>query len=419
MTHSPMQKLAHALRQNGLIRFIEHFAEQFPDNHLKDLAVDMLGPDRRMAVAGHEVINFGSDSFLGLDQDPRVIEAVKHGVEKWGTHNGASRAFASVQANVEAEQKLAAWLGTEAALIYPSVTLANMGAIPGLVGRQDLLVVDEYAHNSIQEGAKIAKANGVRLATFSHCDPEHLTRVLKESAPYRCAVVCIDGVYSMSGALPPLAELDAVARAHDAVLYVDDAHATAVLGRQGRGTVLDALGNYDNTLVIGSLSKGFSCMGGFIGCTMEFQRLLKIRSNTFIFGGPVAPAYLEAVCVVCDILSSGEYELLQARLRSNCRTLVEGLKNLGLAVLGGETPIVSVLVGDEADTLSAGSFLFERGYYVQSVTFPAVPYHAGVLRIQVNANHLRESIRGLIDAIAALKTRIALPGPEQLQKQAA
>jgi 7-keto-8-aminopelargonate synthetase-like enzyme len=348
-----------------------------------------------------------------------VQAAIIRGTRKWGTHNGASRAFSSVRANIEAEEKIAAWLGTQAALIYPSVTLANMGAIPGLVGRQDLLIVDEHAHNSIQEGAKIAKANNVRVVHFSHCDPTDLERVLTASQPYRIALVAIDGVYSMSGALPPLAALDAVCQLHDAVLYVDDAHATAVMGRQGRGTVLDAIGTYENTFVVGSLSKGFSCAGAFIGCTKEFQMLLKMRSNTYIFGGPVVPPYLEGICTVCDILMSSEYERLIARLRSNCRQLTQGAARLGLAVLGGETPIVSVLVGDEGDTLNAGMFLFEHGYYVQSVTFPAVPYHGGVLRVQVNANHLPESIDDLLEALAALKRVIPLPGPEELIRQVA
>jgi 7-keto-8-aminopelargonate synthetase-like enzyme len=419
MDSSPMQQLAAGLRQNGLIRFMEHFAELFPTSHLKDLVVERVGPGRTVEVCGRTVVNFGSDSFLGLDQDPRVREAVRRGVEKWGAHNGASRAFASVRANTDAEDKLAAWLGTEATLIYPSVTLANLGAIPGLVGRRDLLVVDEQAHNSIQEGAKIAKANGVRVATFGHCDPAALARVLDEADPYRVAVVALDGVYSMSGALPPLAELNAVARARRAVLYVDDAHGTGVIGSRGRGTVLDALGSYDNTLVIGSLSKGFSCAGGFIGCTEEMKLLLKMRSNTYIFGGPVVPPYLEAVCVVCDILMSPEYDELAGRLHSSLRRLTRGLAGMGLVVMGGETPIVSVLVGDEEDTLNAGNFLFEHGYYVQSVTFPAVPYHAGVLRIQVNANHTPESVDGLLDAMGELRRAIPLPGPEAAPRLAA
>ncbi len=419
MIVSPMQHLANALRQNGLIRFIEHFAELFPTTHMKDMVVERMDPHRVIEVGGKKVVNFGSDSFLGLDQDPRVLDALHRGIRRWGSHNGASRAFSSVQANIDAEDKLAEWLGTEATLIYPSVTLANMGAIPGLVGRQDVLIVDEQAHNSIQEGAKIAKANGTRLFSFSHCDPEALAKVLDEAGDYRCAVVAIDGVYSMSGELPPLEQLNRVCLQRRAILYVDDAHGTGVMGRQGRGTVLDALGDYDNALVIGSLSKGFSCMGGFIGCTHEMKRLLKMRSNTYIFGGPVAPCYLEAICTVCDILNSAEYELLSARLHRNIRQLSKGLIDRDLVVLGGQTPILSVLVGDEEDTLNGGNYLFEQGFYVQSVTFPAVPYHAGVLRIQVNANHLTESIAGLLDAITKLSKVIRLPGPEMVARRAA
>jgi 7-keto-8-aminopelargonate synthetase-like enzyme len=419
MTNLPMHKLAQALRQNGLVRFMEYYAELFPTSHLKDLVVEEIGPHRLIGVGGQRLVNFGSDSFLGLDQDPRVKDAVIRGIHKWGTHNGASRAFASVRANIEAEEKLAHWLGTESCLIYPSVTLANLGAIPGLVGRQDVLVVDEHAHNSIQEGARIAKANGVRVLSFSHCDPVALDKVLQGAGDYRCAMVAIDGVYSMTGALPPLAALNQVGLRRNAVLYVDDAHGTGIMGKDGRGTVLDALGNYDNTFVIGSLSKGFSCAGGFIGCTAEFQRLLKMRSNTYIFGGPVPPAYLEAICTVCDILASPEYEVLYDRLHSNITRLTGGAQRLGLAVLGGQTPIISILVGDEEATLNAGNFLFKQGYYVQSVTFPAVQYHAGVLRIQVNANHLPESIDGLLAAFAALQRVIPLPGPDDLARYAA
>ena len=409
MPVSPLQNLAQAMHQHGLVRFMRHYAQQFPDSHLKDLVVDYLGPNREMDVNGRRVINFGSDSFLGLDQDPRVHAAIECGMKRWGAHNGASRAFASVRANEEAEEKLASWLGTEAALIYPSVTLANHGAIPGLVSKRDLLVVDEHAHNSIQEGAKIAQANGVRVAMFSHCNPAHLEQVLADAGPYRVAVVAIDGVYSMTGALPPLAQLNEVCLRRNAVLYVDDAHATAVLGKKGRGTVLDALGNYDNALVVGSLSKGFSCFGGFIGCTKEFKFLLKIRSNTFIFGGPVPPPYLDAICVVCDILQSGEYDEIHGRLERNRLHLTQGAIDLGLVVLGGRTPIVSILTGDEEVTLEAGRFLFDRGFYVQSVTFPAVPYHAGVLRVQVNANHLPGAIDGLLEGLRQLKRQFVLP----------
>src|SRR5262249_25956135 len=141
--------------------------------------------------------------------------------------------------------------------------------------------------------------------------------------------------------------------------------------------------------------------------------------NTYIFGGPVAPPYLEAICTVCDILTSHEYEVLRAKLRDNCRRLTWGAMGMGLTVLGGETRIISILVGDAADTLNAGNFLFERGYYVKSVTFPAVPYHGGVLRVQVNANHLPSSITGLLEVLADLQKEIPLPRADEMQQNAA
>jgi 7-keto-8-aminopelargonate synthetase-like enzyme len=406
---SPMEKLGEALRRNTLVKIVEQFGQEHPDSHLKDLVIDEAGSGREIKVLGRRVVNFGSDSFLGLDRDRRVHEAVRRGLRRWGTHNGSSRAFASVRANIEAEQKLADWLGVESVLIFPSVMLANLGAIPGLVGRQDAIVLDEHAHSSMQEAAKIARSNGTKVATFAHNDRLALEKALDSLQPYRCALVCIDGVYSMSGMVPPMADLNDVARANEAVLYIDDAHGTGVLGEQGRGTVLETLGSYDNTFVVGSLSKAFSCAGGFIGCTEAFHRLLKIRSSPYIFGGPVVPCYLEAIVTVIDILSSVEYDALRARLESHIKRLAAGLSDLGLVIMGGATPIVSILIGDEADTLRAGRFLFDRGYYVQSVLFPAVPYHSGVLRVQCNANHDEASLDGLLAAFADLAEVMELP----------
>ena len=243
-----------------------------------------------------------------------------------------------MQSNIDAEEKLASWLGAESTLIYPSVSLANLGAIPGLVGKQDVVVLDELAHNSMQEGAKLARAGGTRVAVFSHNDLESLEKTLRKLSPYRMALICIDGVYSMSGVIPPMRAYDELARKYNGVLYIDDAHGTGVLGAMGRGTVLETLGSYDNAFVAGSLSKAFSCAGGFIACPAAFKKLLKIRSNTYIFGGPVVPPYLDAVCTVVDILQSDEYPSLRAKLDRHVHTLIEGLTNLDLVVTGGACP---------------------------------------------------------------------------------
>jgi glycine C-acetyltransferase len=261
----------------------------------------------------------------------------------------------------------------------------------------------------------------VRVVSFGHNDPTALERVLIESEPYRTALVAIDGVYSMSGAIANMAGLNEVARRHRAVLYIDDAHATAVMGERGRGTVYDALGGYDNAIVLGCFSKACSVFGAFIACSRELQRLLKMRSSTYIFGGPVPPPYLEATAAVVDVLCSPDYVELRSRLDQNIDHMVAGLRRHRLVLLGGQSPILSVLVGDEEDTFKAGKFLFDRGYYVQSVTFPAVPYHAGVLRVQINSNHTPAAIDGLSAAFGALKKVVRLPttGEQSFQVVAA
>lgn len=406
---APLDQLLSTLAKTGMTRFFRRLFDDYPDLLMKDQTVEEVRPDRTIKLAGRWVTNFGSDSFLGLDQDERVKVAIERGVRQWGTHNGGSRAFSSVEPNIRAERQIAEWLGTEAALIYPSVTLANTGALPGLATRQDVLVADQFAHNSIDEGLKLAKARGVRTAKFTHNDPAALEETLRTLSPYRFAVVAVDGVYSMSGKLPPLAEFRRVAREHNACLYVDDAHATGVLGENGRGTVRESLGDYDNTLTVGSLSKGLSCLGGFVAGTQLAIDVLKLRSNSLIFGGPVPPPYLEAVCAAVDIVASPEYAKLRTSLDANVHRLADGATRLGLAVLGGLVPIVSVLVGEEEATLKAGKFLFDRGYYVQSVVFPAVPHGAGVLRMQVNSCHSPEQIDGLLAALAALKGAMSMP----------
>jgi 7-keto-8-aminopelargonate synthetase-like enzyme len=397
-----LDRIAESLAKEPVVRFFRMVEENDPGLLMKDMTLEEVGPDRWVKLDGRWVVNFGSDSSLGLDQDPRVKDALRRGLDRWGTHNGASRAFSSVAANVEAERKLATWLRCESTLIYPSVTLANLGALPALLSRRDALAVDRHAHRSVQEGMKLVRAGGAKTAVFAHNDPSDLDRVLRELRPYRHAVVAVDGVYSMTGTLPPLRDLRRVAESNDAILYVDDAHGTGVLGRQGRGTVLDALGDYRGTLVVGSLSKALSCFGGFLACPARLKFLLALRSSPIVFGGPVPPPYLDAVCDVVDLLDSPAYFPLRKRLSENMELFLSSVRGHGLEVVGGFGAIASVVVGDEVATLQAGRALFERGYYVQSVVFPAVAMHRGVLRVQINANHLPESVRGLGEALAGV-----------------
>jgi len=405
-TASSLEGVAARLRGHQEIRVVSEFLRRMPDLHLKDLVVDGLDDRRRMRIGGRWLYNFGSDSYLGLDRHPGVQGVLSDAARQWGLHNGASRIFHSVALCEQAERALADWLEVEETLIFPSVTLANTGLLPGLVGRGELLVVDRQAHNSIQESAKIAAGDGARVRQLTPAAPQALLALLgREDA--RGLTLATDGIYSMAGTSPPLAELARVVREHGGVCYIDDAHATAVAGPRGRGMAAAALGSIRDVLVVGSLSKGFSCMGAFVTCTRELKPLLKMKAKTYLFGGPVPPPYLAAICAVCEILQSSEYDALLARLYGNVGRVVDGLDSLGYVTLGGrQSPVVSVVIGDIEQTLWAGKRLFDAGIYVQSVTYPAVPFHHGLLRILVNANHPAESIDAVLNALADLRPRL-------------
>lgn len=403
----PLQQLKERLAEDRITRLALMFLDKYEGVHLKDQRIDWMDAHRRARLNGREVYNFGSDSFLGFDHDPRVQKAIVEATELWGTHNGASRAFSSVALCEEAERRLARWLNVEDTLIFPSVTLANAGLLPALAGKGDLLVVDRQSHDSIQQAALIAAGNGATLRELHPCTGDALRAILSKE-DYEGCVVAVDGVYSMSGGTPPLKQLDQVTRQFGGILYVDDAHGTAMIGPHGRGAADLALGSLDGVLMVGSLSKAFSCLGAFVTCDARLKRLLKIRSSTFIFGGPVPPPYLAGICAVCDVLESPEYEEILSRLRSLIRRLTEGIQRIGLPFSGGHSAIVSVTIGDIDQTLLAGKWMFDRGFYVQSATYPAVPIMSGLLRIQVNANHCIEAVDGLLEALADLKTEFGL-----------
>ncbi len=398
------------LRQDSFIRLMYRMEDRHPGAHLKLLVADELSSRRRMRIGSHELWNFGSDSFLGLDRDRRVQQAIADALPHWGTHNGASRAFCSVALSAEAERRLARWLGVADTLIFPSVSLANVGLLPAVAMPGTLLAVDRVAHESVHAGATLAAAGrDVAVRELHPCTADALARLLQTDAPAAC-VVATDGVYSMSGASPPLADLDRVVRAHRGVLYVDDAHGTGVYGPCGRGAAAAALPSLRGALVVGSLSKAFSCLGAFVTCDPELKLSLQMRARTVIFGGPVPPPYLAGVIAACDIIDSPEGEALRGRLRRQTIRLTDGLRRLGLMVQGGgESPIVAVRVGEIGAALRAGRWLFDRGFYVQSAHYPAVPPRASLLRIQVNANHPDEAIDGLLNAFADLRTAFDLP----------
>ncbi len=398
-----MDLLTVRLGKDPLIRMgLYFYTERCPDTHMKDLIVDAVGEGREIVLEGQPVVNFGSDSFLGLDRHPAVQRAIIDATSTWGTHNGSSRSFSSVRLAEEAEQRLAQWLGVPDTLIFPSVSLANVGLLPSLVGEKDLLAMDRTSHDSLMQGAKIASANGADLQEFGAASIETLERLM-DRKPYKARLVVVDGVYSMAGSIPPLMQLDELTRRHGGIMYIDDAHGTGIIGDRGRGAAHRALGTLENVMMVGSLSKAFSCLGGFVTTTRDMKLMLKMKAGTYVFGGPVPPSYLAGIIAVCDIIDSPEYDVILGRLQTLIARVTNSLRSTGLEVLGGESAIVSVVVGEIEKTLLAGRWLYDRGYYVQSAVFPSVSLNGGLLRIQVNANHTDQQVAGLLNAFADLK----------------
>ncbi|MBN1853821.1 MAG: aminotransferase class I/II-fold pyridoxal phosphate-dependent enzyme [Pirellulales bacterium] len=404
-----IEQLKLRLKEDRVTRLALMILDKYEDVHLKDQVVDSMDDARHFRLCGKTVINFGSDSLLGFDRDPRIQKAIVESLEDWGTHNGASRAFTSVALCEEAERRLAQWLNVDETLIFPSVTLANAGLLPALAGKGDLLVVDRLSHDTLWQAAKVAAHNGANVRELNPATPNALVKIL-EREDYEGCIVAVDGVYSMTGTIPPLDALDQVTRSFGGILYIDDAHGTAVIGPRGRGAAAWKLDSLENVLMVGSLSKAFSCLGAFVTCDQPLKRMLKIRSSTFIFGGPVPPPYLAAICAVCDLIESPEYDEILGRLQNRVKRLVDGIRRIGLPMTGGLAAVVAITIGDIEKTLSAGKWLFDRGFYVQSATYPAVPLMGGILRIQVNANHSIEAIDCLLDALDDLKTEFELPG---------
>ncbi len=403
-----VSRLLARLGQDRMVRLGLMFKERCAETHLKGLVVERADDERRITVAGRQLYSFGSDSFLGLDRHPRVQEALVRAVRPWGTHNGASRIFASVELCEEAERRLARWLGVEDTLIFASVTLANAGLIPALAGEGDLLAVERLSHDSIHQAAKIAAAGGATVRQFYPCRGETLLGVLAQERHQGC-VVAVDGVNSMYGTIPPLDELDQVdarLRRHS-LRRRRPRHGGPRPARAGRGgqTVGLARRRAHGRVAV----EGVLLHGGVRDLHDGAEAGVEDEIEHVHFRRPGAAPYLAAICAVCDIIDSPEYDELLGRLHALVRRLMEGVAAIGLNVLGGESAIIAIVIGDIERTLEAGKWLFDRGYYVQSATFPAVPINGGVLRILVNANHPVHAVDGLLGALAEMKTHFRLP----------
>jgi glycine C-acetyltransferase len=358
-------------------------------------------------------IMVGSNNYLGLTHHPRLKEAALRAVRDFGAGSGAVRTIAGTMTlHEELERDLAAFKGTEATLTFQSGFTANTGVIPTITGEQDLIVSDELNHASIIDGMRLSKAP---RKIFRHADPVSLREVLDDAVengregtglPYRLILVVTDGVFSMDGDIAPLPAIVEAAESANAAVFVDDAHASGVLGRDGRGSV-DHFGLHGRVAIqVGTLSKAVGVLGGYVAGSQDLRDILVQRARPFLFSTSHPPA-VAAACQEAIRVMQEEPELLE-RLWSNTRRFKAELGRLGFDTGRSETPITPVMMGDP-DT--AGRFsqrLFEEGVFAQPVVYPTVPLDKARIRTIVTAAHTDELLDRALAAFATAGRELGL-----------
>ena len=348
-------------------------------------------------VQGHEgkVLMFGSNSYLGLTNDPRLKEAAKRAIDKYGTGCAGSPFLnGTLDIHVQLQDELAAFLGKDDVMLFSAGFLANSGVIPDVVGRGDYLFYDERVHASIMEGKLITFANTQK---YRHNDMADLERVLQKAPLDASKLVVTDGVFSMEGDVAQVDQMVAICDRYNATLMVDEAHGLGVFGREGRGTC-DHFGCLDKVeLVMGTFSKSLASVGGFIAADKDTINWMKHSVRPYIFTASITPASTASVLEALRIMRS-EPERNTA-LWENQRYALKAFKDLGFEVGNTQTPIIPLFIRDNIKTFTITHHLLEDGVFVTPVIAPAVPSDETLIRVALMATHTHEQIDTAVDKI--------------------
>ena len=363
----------------------EEVAALRAEGRLRDLVVLQSPQDAEVEIGGRRVINLSSNNYLGLNTHPRLIEAAVAATRAWGAGSGAVRTIAGTLAiHEELEARLAAFKGTQAALTLQSGYTANLAVLGACLEEPDAVVSDELNHASIIDGIRLTKAHRYR---FGHRDLDDLEAQLAAARRDGCrrVLVVTDGVFSMEGDIAPLPGIVERAEAEGAAVMVDDAHASGVLGRHGRGSV-DHFGLHGRVEIqVGTLSKAMGVLGGYVAGPQAVRDALIRAGRPFLFSTSHPPAVV-AACLAAIAVMEEEPEL-QERLWTNTRYFKAGLERLGFDCGRSETPITPVIVGEAARAMALSDALRERGVFAQGIGFPTVPRDGGRVRTIVTAAH--------------------------------
>jgi 8-amino-7-oxononanoate synthase len=395
-----------------------------------DAVIDEI--DGRMIRVGDQwLADFASCNYLGFDLDREIIEAVPAYLDAWGTHPSWSRLLGSPVLYEQIEERLTELLGCDDALVLPTITHIHMSVIP-LLAASGTIFLDARAHKTIYDGCQAARARGAAVRRFRFEDPDHLDQLLTaERDPTR--LICMDGVNSMTGNPPDLPAFAAVARKHNALLYVDDAHGFGVIGerRDDETSPYGARGNsivryfgesYDNLILVGGFSKSYSSLLAFIACPTELKSLLKVAAPPYLFSGPSPVASLATTLAGFDV-NERRGDALRATIHGHTTRVLDAIDELGVYTPNHSAmPIIELPLADHNRIDEVGRMLFERGVYVTLAAYPLVPKEEVGFRVQLTAANTEAEIDLLIHALrelaAAGELRDAGAEPPQLERAA-
>ena len=350
----------------------------------------------KVTCNGHDVLLLCSNNYLGLANHPSLAAASIAAIQQYGTSSGASRLVSGTMAlHEQLENAVVSFKKSESALLFNSGHAANTGIIPALVGRGDVVFSDRLNHASIVDGILLS---GARLVRYPHNDHQQLARLMEKHASGRTLIVS-DGVFSMDGDIAPLVELVTLKRNHGALLMVDDAHGSGVLGEQGRGSaeLLGVGGEVD--ILMGTFGKALGSFGAYAAVSAELRELLINRARSFIFSTSLPPSVLAASLAAIQLVQSQEGDGLRDMLRANAHFFRRSLSEAGFKIPDGTTQIVPILIGSAVTTMQFSEALLAQGLFAQGIRPPTVPAGTSRLRFTLMATHSHADLIGAVEII--------------------
>lgn len=358
--------------------------------------------DTEVIIDGKKVLMFGSNSYLGLTNHPKIIEATKAAVDKYGSGCAGSRFLnGTLDIHIELEQRLAKFVGKEDALVFSTGFQVNLGVISSLTGRNDYLILDEYDHASILDGSRLSFS---KIIKFRHNDMEDLEKKLSKLPEDVVKLIVVDGVFSMEGDIAKLPEIVNIAQKYGANIMVDDAHGLGVIGEKGAGTASHfGLTEYAD-LIMGTFSKSFASLGGFIAADHSVIEYLKHHARSLIFSASMTPGSAASALAALDIIETEPWHI--EKLWQNTNHAIKLLKEAGMEIGDTESPIIPIYVRDNEQTFLLARLLQDNGVFVNPVVSPGVPPEGSLIRFSLMATHTFDQIEEAIEKITSLYKEI-------------